>query len=287
MIVTENNVPNIGTVNYLYEGEGGFNKVYLGTGFKITKHLSAGINGSYIFGTISNIKSVEFEEDYYFNSRYINSVTAKGFYFTYGLLYDQPLKNELQLSIGLTGSLSSKLNAVNDKNYFNYYYNVASGTDVLKDSVINESSENGKIQMPDYFRIGATIGKPKNWTVGFDFSYYNWANFQSFDTNDSLDNSYTLHIGGEKYGEKLIYRLGAKYGTTYLNIKNTQLDEYGVTVGIGINKLFPKRPPSTVNIAFELGQRGTLDNNLIKESYFKFHLGFTLTDIWFIPAKYD
>lgn len=288
LIVNNYNGPDIGTVKYLYEGDGGFNKVYLGTGVKITKNLSAGINGSYIFGTISNTKSVEFpEDDNAFSSRFVNSVTARGFYFNYGLLWDQPLKNELKLSVGVTGSLSANLNAVNDQFYFNYKYSTYSGTDILKDSVINQTSSDGKIRMPDYFRGGASIGKPMKWMVGMDFSYYNWENFKSFDTNDSLKNSYTLHIGGEKYGEKLIYRLGAKYGTTYLNIKNTQLDEYGITFGLGINKLFPKRPPSTVNVAFEFGQRGTLENNLIKEQYFKFHLGFTLTDIWFISAKED
>jgi hypothetical protein len=286
--VNEEDKPNIGDVKYIYEGEGGFNKVYFGTGFKIYKNLSAGINGSYIFGTIANVKSVEFPySTNYFSTRYVNAVTAKGFNFNYGLLYDKFLKNDLKLSVGLTGSLSANLNASNNKYYYNYLYSASADAEILKDSVINEQNTNGKIKLPDYWRGGFTIGKPMKWTLGLDFSYYNWERYKSFDSVDSLKNSYTLNIGGERYGEKFIYRLGGHYGTTYLNLKNTQLNDYGITFGIGINKLFPKRPPSTVNIAFELGQRGTLKNDLIKEQYFKFHIGFTLTDIWFIKPKYD
>ncbi len=141
--------------------------------------------------------------------------------------------------------------------------------------------------LPDYFRLGVTIGKPSEWLAGADFSYQNWENFKNFEANDTLKNSYTLNVGGERRTKKLIYRLGGRYTKTYLNLNETQLDDYGVTVGIGIQKLLPKRPPSAINIAIEVGQRGTLENNLLKEQYVRFHLGFTLTDSWFNRSKYD
>ena len=37
----------------------------------------------------------------------------------------------------------------------------------------------------------------------------------------------------------------------------------------------------------ELGQRGTLQNNLVKENYVTFRLGFTLNDRWFQRYQYD
>ena len=37
-------------VNYIYSGEGGLSKAYLGYGYKIGKHLRLGANASYIFG---------------------------------------------------------------------------------------------------------------------------------------------------------------------------------------------------------------------------------------------
>ena len=285
--VDQKDIPNIGTVRTKYEGLGGFNKFFFSAGFRLSKSFSAGINASYLFGTIENVKSVEFPfSTNYYNSRYINGVTAKGFYFNYGVLYEKELKNNLQIKAGLTGSLSTKINATNNQYYYNYVIS-SFGGEIVKDSVYNEKVEQGKIRMPDYFRLGVTIGKPSEWLAGADFSYQNWENFKNFEANDTLKNSYTLNVGGERRTKKLIYRLGGRYTKTYLNLNETQLDDYGVTVGIGIQKLLPKRPPSAINIAIEVGQRGTLENNLLKEQYVRFHLGFTLTDSWFNRSKYD
>ena len=123
--------------------------------------------------------------------------------------------------------------------------------------------------------------------VGLDFNYYNWSKFESFGVKDSLNNSYNLILGGQKFTNRFDYRMGFRFGTSYLNLNESTMHEYGVTVGLGVKKLLSKRPPSSVNVAFEFGQRGTTDNNLLKEQYFKFHLGFSLTDIWFVKPKYD
>jgi hypothetical protein len=40
-------------------------------------------------------------------------------------------------------------------------------------------------------------------------------------------------------------------------------------------------------VGLELGQRGTLKNNLVRERYFLFTLSFNLHDIWFIPTLYN
>ena len=288
IIIEEDNVPDIGSVRYLFEGEGGFNKFFVGTGFRLTKNLSLGLNASYLFGTVDQIKSVEFPFSInYFNSRYINAVSAQGFYLNFGALYETKLKNEMVLTLGVTGSASSRINAINSQYFYNYVFSPQSGGNVVKDSVFNETETKGKITLPNNFIGGFTLGKPNNWLIGADVNYTDWERFENFNTGDSLKNTYSVHLGGEKFYKRLILRLGAKYGTTFLDIRNTQINEYGITFGFGIQKLFPKRPPSTINMAFELGQRGTTDNNLIKEQYIKFTLGFTFTDIWFIKPKYD
>jgi len=287
IVVNDNNVPDIGTVRYKYEGDGGYNKFFLGTGVRLSKRLTAGLNVSYLFGTIDNVKSVEFPfASNYFNSRYINAVTANGFNFDYGLMYEKPIKHGLMFRAGFTGSLSTKVNASNSQYYYNYSISPFGG-EIVKDSVFNASEEKGKIQLPQYWRGGITIEKPNKWVVGTDFIYNNWKQFESFNSHDSLKNSYSAIIGGQRMAEHFDYRMGFRYTNSYLNLKDTRLDDYAFTLGIGIKKLFAKRAPSTINVAFEFGQRGTLENGLIKEQYVKFHLGFTLSDIWFIQPKYD
>ncbi len=286
IVVTTPNVPDIGTIRYEYIGDGGFNKFFVGTGVKILKNLNAGLNISYLFGTIDNVKSVEFPSGtHYFNSRYIDAVTANGFHFDYGLLYEKPIKNGKVIRAGLSGAVSTKVNALNTQYYYNYTSTKFGET--IKDSVFNETENRGDIKLPQFWRSGISLEKTGKWMIGADFNYYNWNAYESFGVRDTLKNSYNVIVGGQKYTNRFDFRMGVRYGTTYLNIKETQLNEYGFTVGLGIKKLLAKRPPSAINIGFEIGQRGTLDNNLIREQYYRFFLGFTLTDIWFVQPKFD
>jgi hypothetical protein len=42
-----------------------------------------------------------------------------------------------------------------------------------------------------------------------------------------------------------------------------------------------------INLSYELGQRGKIDNVFIKETYGIFSLNLTLYDFWFYKQKYD
>jgi len=42
-----------------------------------------------------------------------------------------------------------------------------------------------------------------------------------------------------------------------------------------------------VNLAVEVGQRGTLLNNLVRENYLNFNLSFTYNDRWFLRRQFD
>src|SRR5258708_16307143 len=52
------------TTNYIYSGDGGLSKVYLGYGFGIGKHLLIGANLSYIFGNLKQYSSTEIPDLY-------------------------------------------------------------------------------------------------------------------------------------------------------------------------------------------------------------------------------
>ncbi len=85
------------------------------------------------------------------------------------------------------------------------------------------------------------------------------------------------------YFQKIHYKLGFRYAKTYLQLKNTELNEYGVTFGFDLPL---RKTNSLINLGFEIGQRGTISNNLIKETYVKAALNFSFCDIWFLRQKY-
>ena len=91
------------------------------------------------------------------------------------------------------------------------------------------------------------------------------------------------------YWKKVQYRIGVKYYPTYLQLQNTPLSEYSVAFGVGlpVGKMKILQQYSVLNFSFELGKRGTIANNLIKEQFAKITVGFTINDRWFIKSKID
>lgn len=141
-------------------------------------------------------------------------------------------------------------------------------------------------------RGGITFQKADKFLITADYRYQNWKSFRAFGLSDSLANSYSIAVGGEitpdadnygSYVARIRYRLGFYFNKTYLLLRGTQLNEYGISVGIGL----PLRGMKTMmNIGGQFGSRGTVQGDLIKETYFKFVLGFSIYERWFHKRKY-
>jgi hypothetical protein len=115
-------IPNVGTVNFAYEGSGGVSQVYFGNGIrplyglpkmflqskkyqrlraekntgkivKILKRkrsfssLALGVNASYLFGNIENSRTSVFSSTSTFNTRSTNTTRVGDVYFDYGMQY--------------------------------------------------------------------------------------------------------------------------------------------------------------------------------------------------------
>ena len=82
------------------------------------------------------------------------------------------------------------------------------------------------------------------------------------------------------------YRLGFRYAQSYLQLGETQLDEMAFTAGFGLPIA---RQTSLINFGIEFGERGTVDNNLIREQFTNVYVGLSLSPIgkWFNKRKYN
>ncbi len=86
------------------------------------------------------------------------------------------------------------------------------------------------------------------------------------------------------------YRMGFRYLDSYLQLNDEQLSQYGISFGIGI-PLLKAMSNSWLNIGGEIGERGTLKNDLLKEQYVNLYFGLTIAplkrDKWFRKNKID
>ena len=287
----------IGQAVRSYSGEGGLNYAYLGFAYQY-KGLSLGINAGYMFGNIDNITATVPIDTAPINraytSEYANYDRVGGIYWKAGLMYEKKIDSEYTISIGGTLTLSQNLSQQFSPFQISSYN---FGDTLINDTISNTGSQRGKLKLPMSYSFGAILTKSDKWDIGFDYTATQWSGYSSSvdpTMNVSIaQQSFKLSLGGEyipdvndirNYFSRVTYRLGLYYGTDYLDISNTQLPYYGITLG---GSLPFKRSVSKLHVALDVGRLGTTANNLIQETYVKFSLGFSFCDKWFIPRKYD
>jgi hypothetical protein len=288
------------TVNNIYNGDGGLSKAYLGYGFGLFKGLYLGANVSYIFGNLQQYRSVEIPDLYgAINTRLTESNSVGGLNYDFGAQYSIDIKEGTHLTFGYSGSASTNLNTKNSFVASQYQKNFTTGDEsTAADTVVHNVSSNAKIKLPLINHFGVTFQKDNKFLIGADYSIGNWSQLTVAGTNQGLQNTQTFNMGGQftpnsnqlhNYFAAIDYRLGVNYEKTYVQINNTNINQKAVTFGFG----FPLAPNNQglsfykINFSAEIGQRGTLANDLIKENFYNFKLGFTLNDKWFRKYKFD
>ncbi len=280
--------------NINYTGNGGINEFYIGNAIEIAHHLSIGINASYLFGELNQSRTVTVTTDPQAAVvEYQDKIFAHDFHFRFGLQYYNTIKENHKLQLGVTFDNKTALNARHDNILIRQAPYI---TDTLNNINISD-----KINIPERMALGIAYGYKNNLIVAVDYITQDWTKGSIFGKNDFLTAYNSVRFGTEftpvsikqkthaSYWKYFHYRLGAYYSNTYVKIQDQQINDYGISFGIGIpwrnsSKLFSN---TSFNIAYQYGVRGTLNNGLIKEKYHIVSFGLTLYDFWFVKRKYD
>lgn len=279
-------------VNYIYSGEGGVSKAYLGYGFKLGKNFSFGFNMAYLFGNLTQSRAFEFANELttVFNSRTQYSNAVGGLSFDYGAQFFVDLNSETKVILGYTGNAGGELNSKNNIVTTRYKKDVLGNELATADSTYFAEGAKNKFKMPISHSAGFAIEKTDKWLIGADLNYSRWSDYREGNSNPGLNDSYGLVVGGQitpdansvsSYFKLIDYRLGFKYDKTFVQIGNNDINQYALTFGFGFP--LPRNRSSfyKINLSTEVGNRGTLANNLVRDRYVNIHLGFTLNDKWF------
>ncbi len=285
------------TVDYVYGGDGGVAKAYLGYGINIGKNLAVGATLGYLFGNLKEIRSTEMPYDpTALNSRTENTRSVGGLSYEYGIQYTAKVSEKASLILGYAGNAGKKITAKNNSVTYNYrYQGFGVETDPLDTTDIVDGAKS-VLKMPMTHSVGFVLQRETYWLVGADISMGQWSDYSIDGQNAGLNNSFGVAIGGQftpdptavnRYFKMMEYRFGLRYDKTYFSIGSNDIKETAFSFGFGFplpanNATFYK-----INLSAELGQRGTLDNNLVRERFVNINLGFTLNDTWFRKRKYD
>jgi hypothetical protein len=281
----------LGQSTAFYRGSGGVNKAFWGHGFSY-RRFSAGVNVSYLFGSIVNDRRLVLDPNIAnLNTVAIDDNAVGDFDFEFGMQYVQPLDTlkRRNIVIGATYGLRRELNTSRDR--FVASYSSLNTSDRITDTILF-SSERGKMILPERYGLGLSYTMPR-WLIAADWKYARWGDFMSFGIPGSMTNSNEYSLGGQfipdpgsvgNYLNLMNYRMGFRYNQSQLLLNNRQIQEFGITIGIGMPL---RRTRSILNFAFEGGQRGQATEGLIRERYIRFTFGLTLNDRWFVKRRYD
>lgn len=276
-------------IEYRFVGEGQLYQFYIGNGFSY-KGFSAGFNIAYLFGTLRK-ETLTFFPDLQtaFPSRIVESRLAKDFIWNAGLQYTQRLNKELFLTFGLSANTSIDTKFERDLRW-ERLTSISSRIDTLK----QEAVEAGVIKLPAKWNLGVTLTKTASYKMGLDVGYEQWSQYEAFgESSENLVDALRIGFGisfrpqGRSFGnmwKSADYNLGFYYSTNHYELNGNRLPQFALTGGIGIPI---KKINSRINLALEIGQRGSLNDGLFRETFMNATFGFTLNDRWFVKRRFE
>ncbi|MDR1757436.1 MAG: hypothetical protein LBR51_00530 [Bacteroidales bacterium] len=277
---------------YVYNGKGGLMQLYWGNAFRLGKGLSVGLNISYLFGDITHTRIAQIQGDNYLNSYIEQSRNTNGIYLSGGIQYFTDFSPVHQIGLGLTYESSAYIWVKNTmlSHLFSGEYNITSTTLEPVDTVQSK----GSMYIPSTIGFGISYTYKKKLTVGADATWQNWARYKCMGQSDSLQNNLNLSLGiqfipdplSNKFVKRVQLRAGARYSTGYLQIRETAVNDFGVTLGVGL-PLRTFNSHSSINLMLEYGQMGTTKSQLVMQQYFRINVSFILQEKWYQRMKME
>jgi hypothetical protein len=251
-----------------------------------------GLEAAYIFGSIDN-NVVNRRDDVQLATQHRTDSNVRGSKIKIGAHYAPNITDRIKLKLGVAGELEYELSEEGDETVFSLV-NIDDGVLRPIDTLYSDEFR-ATINAPLKTTLSAGIGENNKWFIGAEYAFQNplvfeggvyddidFYRYESF-SNISVGGFYLPKINSiTSYFHRVTYRAGFHYQKSGLVVNDTEIDEYGISFGLSLPiglKL------SNVNLGFEMGKRGTTDNNLIEENFYNFRLSLSLNDKWFRKQK--
>ena len=288
----------IGNVQHSYDGQGSMYQIFAAGGINLFKNLNLGVEYIHYIGnydktytqTHSDAAALSLVNS---SEMILSANTAK-----FGLQYEINPKGKIKFVLGATYKMSARLNG-----YINS--SVTSGQTSISYKADTLSRMSSPLRLGDEAGVGIAMVYNKKFRAELDYTRSNWSNsgFESqkgFSVNGTggspiftSGTSQSLRFGVEyiprpndvRYYRNIIaYRAGAYFTQDYYRVSGNPVYARGITLGVTLPVF---QWYNGLTLGFELGQRGSLKNNLILETYANFSIGINLFDIWFQQYRYE
>lgn len=290
-------VGNTGGVGYDSYGTGSIYQVFIGAGVTFWKKLSLGAEAIYYFGNIDKITNMNYSNSSYRSVNSGNDLTINAFTGKFGVQYEQKIAGNVSMVAGATYRLGTKM-----KGYATEYRyaNLSSVTDTLRHNV--DTLAKSGLRIADEIGIGISVRGGDRWAAEFNYTRSDWrrsgfdsaAGFAvSGDSKFSSTSSQAFRAGFEitpnrndirYFLKRCTYRAGVYHEKAYYKLDGNNVNSTGITLGLTIPVF---RFYNGISLGVDMGQRASVRNNMIRERYVMFAVGFNIHDIWFVKSAYE
>lgn len=271
-----------------FTGSGGSNRLFGAFGINVFKGLALGFEAGFVFGNINN-NTTNQRRNVALSTKYERNVNVRGGQYKLGAQYKHKYKG-LDVIGGIALQMENDFSVTGRERLYSFSFGT-NGREIPRDTLFNRSLSSN-LSVPLKTIIGAGIGKENKWFAGIDYetqgAFKNQGNLIQ-GSSYRFKSSNRLSLGGyyipkinsiSSYWDRITYRGGLRFEDVGLLVDGTgtgnnftSITDFGINVGFGLP--LPKQI-SNLNIGLEYGQKGTISNNLVKESYFNVRLSLSL-----------
>ena len=275
-----------------FTGSGGLNTVYLSAGFRLMPNLHLGATVNFIFGNLEKAR-LQITEGILLGTLDERRSDVNGFDFNYGLTYT-PSFGKHTLFTSVRVNTQANLNSQNDQQIGTVVPGTGRIVEVIDVDLDEDFLRNTDIKIPTTTSLGLGFGEDKHWFVGAEYSFQKYSEFVNTflqEENTEYEDASSYSFGGyyipdftsiDSFFERMVYRAGVRLDNTGLVVNDKALENFGINFGLGIPLGVDF---SNLNVGFEFGRRGTIANDLVRESYFKFSIGLAFNARWFMKRQ--
>ena len=287
-----------GNMGYTASGSGSIYQFFTAVSYTLWDRLSVGAQYNYYFGNLQKDVNFLFSNSSYRSIYGGFDLQLKGSTGKFGIQYEQPFDSGLVLAVGATYRMKTRL-----RGYAKEYTlaNLSTQTDTLKNHIDTLAISN-HVSFADEWAVGFSIRRWERWSFEVDYIRSGWGN-SGFDAARGFTNvgsgtfsastAQSIRAGFEftpnrndiryRY-RRWTYRAGAYYDEAYYKLNGNTVTGFGVTLGM----TFPVYAGyNGITVGLDLGQRGRLDNNMIRERYIGINVGVNIFDLWFHKMQFE
>ena len=290
-------IGNTGNITYDSYGTGSVYQIFFGAGVTFWKRLSLGAEAIYYFGNLDKVTNMDYSNSSYRSLNSGNDLAIRAATGKFGIQYEQNIAGDVSMVIGATYRMGTDL-----KGYATEYRyaNLSSVTDTLRHNV--DTLAKAGLRVADELGVGISLKGGDKWSAEFNYLRSDW-------TKSGFDSAKGFRVSGASifsstvsqsfragfefvpnrndiryFFKRCAYRGGVYYDQAYYKLDGNNVNSMGITLGMTLPVF---RWYNGLTVGVDLGQRASTRNNMIRERYAMFVVGFNIHDIWFKKPRYN